>query len=407
MKTPKRIAAFAILLATASASSSFAQTDVFLVAKEFTQTMPDGVQIVMWGYALDADGDLLTDDGEAASSPGPQIVVPPGEALLRIHIRNDLPADTSLIIPGQTTTLSPVMFTDASGRERVSSFTTVVAPGATATYTWNDVRNGSFMYQSGTHVAVQIQMGLFGSMTKEFEPGRAYRQPTPFHVGEASVFYSEIDPDLHAAVAGGTYGTPAYPNTLDYRPRYFLVNGEPFSAGVADISLGAVGESSLVRFFNAGLETHVPTALGMDMLIVAEDGNLLPTNRSSYSVFLPAGKTKDVLIQPEMPGRHALVDRSMALSNNNGPDGGMLVFLSADIPQELSEAQNKLDTWSKRVFKAKAKLTIAFAMPEATPAEQRAKARAVETWRSRLETARSRLSRAMNRLVQMQEDLDS
>ena len=36
---------------------------------------------------------------------------------------------------------------------------------------------------------------------------------------------------LCAAVAGGTYGTPAYPSTMEYEPRYFLVNGAPWAAG--------------------------------------------------------------------------------------------------------------------------------------------------------------------------------
>lgn len=327
MKSIQRIAGPALLLATVLGSTGFAATDVYLVARPHIVTMPDGVQIPMWGYALDADGDLATDGGEAASSPGPRLVVPPGETILRVHLRNDLPVPTSLILPGQAAQLAPVSFVDGSGRSRVSSFTATVAPGSTAVYEWSSVRHGSYLYQSGTHPAVQVQMGLYGPMTKNFAAGQAYSAPITAYAGEALVVYSEIDPALHAAVVGGTYGTAAYPSTIDYSPRYFLVNGAPYSPGAADLPLPR-NQYSMVRFFNAGLQSHTAMMLGLDGVLGSEDGNELPARRVSYSVFLPAGKTKDALVRPTRAGRYPVFDRSMALSNDNATGGGMLTYLA-------------------------------------------------------------------------------
>jgi hypothetical protein len=53
------------------------------------------------------------------------------------------------------------------------------------------------------------------------------------------LFFSEIDPVLHDAVASGNYGEgKAVTSTINYRPRYFLVNGKTFSATIRPPRLG-------------------------------------------------------------------------------------------------------------------------------------------------------------------------
>ena len=144
--------------------------------------------------------------------PGPAITLADTDTTLNIHVRNvGLSEPVSIVIPGQNaTTMSPVM-----QGNRVRSFTHEtgsVADGTIGTndmvYSWTSVKPGTFAYQSGTHPAVQIQMGLYGALTKTAATGEAYGPSTAFD-SEMTVLYSEVDTVLHNQVADGTYGTPA------------------------------------------------------------------------------------------------------------------------------------------------------------------------------------------------------
>src|SRR5437660_2975529 len=67
--------------------------------------------------------------------------------------------------------------------------------------------------------------------------------------------------------------------------------------------------------------------------LVAEDGNVLPgTPRVQSEVFLAAGKTYDVMINPPATGAPALpvFDRALSLSTNNQRDGGMQAYIGAN-----------------------------------------------------------------------------
>ena len=58
----------------------------------------------------------------------------------------------------------------------------------------------------------------------------------------------------------------------------------------------------LLRFLNAGLRSHTPAIVGLEMGLIAEDGNRYPgLVRQQASALLPAGKTLDVLVA--MPSR--------------------------------------------------------------------------------------------------------
>jgi FtsP/CotA-like multicopper oxidase with cupredoxin domain len=212
---------------------------------------------------------------------------------------------------------------------RVRSFTHETAPGASGTYTWTDMQPGSYVYHSGTHSAVQVQMGLYGAVTKDAAAEEAY--PGVAYNNEVMLYYSEIDPALHDAVANNDYGpTKSMTSTLNYHPKYFLVNGEPYtSKESATIAAGSVGESTLLRMFNMGLKTHAPVLQGLRMQVVAEDGSPYSYSRDQYSVFLAAGKTKDAIITPSVEGTFAVFDRMLNLTNSSqSADGGMLSFLS-------------------------------------------------------------------------------
>lgn len=275
-------------------------------------TPPDSTTpIMMWAF--------IQDPGSCPSSPvpwdiGPELKAEPG-ANLTIQLRNCLPEPVSLIIPGQAVTLVPQTLTNG----RVRSFTYETASGGgVATYTWKNLQAGTYLYQSGTHPAKQVQMGLYGALTVGDYSGIE---------NEIILLYSEIDPALHAPAS------PATPMT--YKPRYFLINGKTYAPGqaVPSIQAGITGQKTLIRFVNAGLMSHVPVLQGPYMKVIAEDGNMYPYPREQYSLLLPPGKTKDVVwMTPEKPGKYTIHDRSLWLSSNGAAGGGMLAHLTVRFP---------------------------------------------------------------------------
>ncbi len=316
------IAAFGWTIANAAAQP------VHLRAEAFTKTvtLPNGtsVAVPMWGYGLaDPAGNLLP--GEAVSSPGPRITVPFGATSLDIVLHNHLPpgTNTSLVIPGQAFAAAPVVFGG-----RVVSMVAEAPPGGTATYSFSGVKPGTFLYQSGSHQAVQIQMGLYGAMTRDAAAGNAYAGVG--YTNEVVLVYSEIDRALHQAVADGTYGTPAGPtSTFNYYPTLFLINGASYANESASpaIPAGAAGQPTLIRFLNAGLRTHVPVLDNGTFRIVAEDGNKYPFERAQASMLLPAGKTHDALWTPATAGVFSVYDRSLSLTAETQGGAGMLAKL--------------------------------------------------------------------------------
>ncbi|MES9968869.1 MAG: Ig-like domain-containing protein [Candidatus Thiodiazotropha sp.] len=208
-------------------------------------------------------------------------------------------------------------------------------------------------------------MGLYGAITKDAAPGVAHfvpgqTIPTPntdtTYANEVTLFYSDIDPDHNAAVSAGD---AAY-TPIEYHPTWFLINGEPYQDTVTqDLSTDELdalnpletGENTLVRFISAASENHVPVFQGLYGTIYAEDGipysyhtietpSLNTTYAAApveqYSVGLPPLKTKDVIINPSVPGRYAVYDGNGYMTNPTDPTnetsgdsiGGMLRFLS-------------------------------------------------------------------------------
>jgi FtsP/CotA-like multicopper oxidase with cupredoxin domain len=168
-------------------------------------------------------------------------------------------------------------------------------------------------------------MGLYGAVTKDAAAGQVYSGIS--YDNEVLLFFSEIDPALHTEVANGTYGTlPGMTSTINYDPKYFLINGEPYPDTLSLLA-GDPGESTLIRFLNMGLETHVPVLQGLYARIIAEDGNVYPYPKEQYSVELFAAKTRDAIITSTAEGNYPLYDRRLNLTNAAASPGGMLTYL--------------------------------------------------------------------------------
>lgn len=326
MNRKKILTSLILLLPLLLLSISAPAADYYLRADSVTKTI-NGELVTVWGFALDSSFEAL--DG-TVTVPGPALDLPAGDTTLTIHLDNDLDVPLSLVIPGQLATMAPTW-----NGNRVRSLTHETPAGNTTEvfYTWTGLRPGTYMYHAGTHLTVQFQMGLYGTVTSNVAAGEAY--PGVFYDNELTVIYSEVDPALHQAVAGGTFGTPAMSSTVDYNPQYFLVNGDPFTLLQANTPAGEIGETTLIRFVNAGLKTHVPVLNGLQMLVVAEDGYPYTHPRKQFSLELPAGKTKDVLVTPTTAGTFALFDRRLDLTNGPTETGGLLTIIEVQSPAAL------------------------------------------------------------------------
>jgi FtsP/CotA-like multicopper oxidase with cupredoxin domain len=320
------VAAFAALAWTGSVGA--AEHVVTLYAGATTINLPDGAMVPAWGFGTAPD---------AITVPGPVIDVPAGSSL-RIDLTNNLPVEISIVIPGQVPAaadLVPVR----NGDGRITSFAPVTAAGGTRSYSWPSLKPGTFLYHSGTHPAVQVQMGLYGAVKRDAVA--AVVPPDP--VAPAQVYagfeydqdvvllYSEIDPAFHEKVAADVAGGLAPSATVDYAPKYFLINGKTF-VSTDPVPGVPAGTTTLLRFLNAGLETHAPMLLGVRAAVLAEDGNPYPQPRDHVSLCLPAGKTLDALVEPTAPGKVSIVDRRQFLSSPGGATGGMLTQLQVTAP---------------------------------------------------------------------------
>jgi hypothetical protein len=341
--------------------------DYYLAAKQFNMTMPDGTSVPMWGYVADPGGGCYNAASDAArltcvnalplpTAPGPRLTVAPTEPgnALQIFLSNGLPAPTSIVISGQG-----MPFSDAAGNgptwndgsvgarpsatARVRSFgREAAANGGRQQYIWNSANNnpfqtGTYAYQTGTHPQVQVQMGLYGAVSRDAAAGEAY--PGVSYSTARDLFYSEVDPALHNAVAAGTYGTTGPTSTLNYQPKYFLLQSYDIGGLPFDVSIDATdrtcinggltsGSRILLRLYNSGLRELAPMMLGSHFDIVAEGGKRAPFAQTQYEVLLMAGSTRDLIFTPGYDGDFPLIERRLNLTDAAQMNGGMQTCLN-------------------------------------------------------------------------------
>ena len=418
------LAASLLLLASASA---LAQGTVTLSAAPTTTTLPDGQSVPMWGlmcgtfsgtaftYVPGSGATCTTMTGEVPNGTWqpPLITIASGQPLAitlinNLHIAvipangsfNDVP--TSLVIVGQvggglgdvaqrTTIPSPPhlvqgttwpgtpgptddpqspVFTPPAQTNRVRSFgteVTVANGSAGRVLTWNSLRPGTYLIESGTEPSIQGPMGLYGVLivTDANYPGQPFDK-------DLALLLSEIDPVQNVAVETAVQSSgfderlvwsgqtgkcgdagihTCYPPAVNYSPLYYLINGVSFdrtNPGVSSLGVPASATQGrvLLSFVNAGLRMHVPSVVGANMTLLAEDGNKLPgVPKVQNEVFLPAGKTYDVTIQPALvasqseedtlatmpayaPATFPVFDRQLSLSTANQRDGGMQAYIN-------------------------------------------------------------------------------
>jgi FtsP/CotA-like multicopper oxidase with cupredoxin domain len=300
-----------LLLALASllfATTAAGTTTCELWAAPGELTMPDGEIVPVWGFA-----DTV---GVSGTVPGPMLLGNQGDTMV-VTLHNDLPGETvALAFPGQD------LLPDLAG----------AAPGGTATYTFTLSYPGTFLYEAGLTPdgTRQVAMGLYGGLVvRPLIPIQAYDDPTTAFDNEVLLVLGEIDPLLNADPAGFVMH--------EYAPRYWLINGQAYP-DVPEIET-LPGEKILMRYVNAGLESHWMGLLGLRQQIIGSDGQLQTSRFWAVAETVAAGQTLDTLVtipaDSVQDARYALYDTNLILHNASqryvadGPVafGGMMTFL--------------------------------------------------------------------------------
>jgi len=257
---------------------------------------PDGNSIYMWGFA--------TNPG-TFQMPGPVLCVDEGDTVT-INLTNNLAAEpVSIVFPGQmgvaTTGGSPGLFTAEA------------APGGgTVSYSFVAGEPGTYLYESGTNVHKQVQMGLVGSLVVRPALGANYAYNDPTTVfdpdREYLLLFQEIDPLLHQAVE---FGLPY--NVTTRHDHYWLINGrgavdtlldnevfwmpsQPYSSLVR-IEAGAA-LPALIRYLDGGTVNHPFHPHGNTMQVVGRDGRALGAAAlENFTTTIGAGQTVDLLFR--------------------------------------------------------------------------------------------------------------
>lgn len=317
-------------------------TSFTLVAKAGYISTADGGSVYNWGYAL------RTGAGETMQYPGPTLIVNQGDRV-EITLINELPTNVSIIFPGQDDVVA-TQFTAANRPAGciggAASERSTIWPSATAVgnlvrearprgcvkYSFVASRPGTYLYQSGTQMGVQVEMGLFGALIVRpgGAPNQAYEHAGTRFDREHLFVLSEIDPVWHEEVArqaaavvlpstNGAFKWSVNAAALPTRnPLYWFINGrnapdtmtEAFSPQLPSQPYNALprmhpGERLLMRMVNAGRDLHPFHHHGNNTWTIAVDGRMLassPANgpdlaRSDNTLRMIPGQTVDAIYE--------------------------------------------------------------------------------------------------------------
>lgn len=339
---------------------------VTLCAEPYSVNLPGDAGVPMWGYRQVADPSACSaTSAPRASAAAPVITMPAGDSTLAVTLVNRLAVPTSVVIAGQALPSdggAAVMAEDLVGPScdpaamamparmacRVRSFTGETDANATRTYTFTNLRPGSFLLQSGTHPQAQVQMGLVALLRQDAAPldltarrlyGAAATDANASFDVDASALLSEVDVAQHLRIQStlGTDGQQAQwktgGSTLDYAPRHFLINGRPFdgsNVSANDIGVSAPNGSRLVlRLANAGLQSRSLMLNNGTWRVLTEDGHAYAAPREQATVLLPAGKTGDVALVAVNTGAVGTTAAMAAVfDRRGGASGGQMARLA-------------------------------------------------------------------------------
>lgn len=245
--------------------------------------------------------------------PGPTIRVTEGDNV-EIDVKNTLAEATSIHWHGLHV---------PNDQDGVSGVTQdPIAPGATYAYRFTAPHAGTFMYHAhGPNSREQIDRGLYAPFVIDPQAGDPLR------------------PDAEYTLAIGNWmigGDQAAMDAMSMDYNYFTINGKSFPA-TAPITVSE-GDLVRLRFINPSQTVHPMHLHGMDMAVVAKDGEPLTTPQRLNVLDIDPGDTYDVVFRADNPGAWLLHCHDLHHATNNGQEPGGLIVPITVTPKDAAPA---------------------------------------------------------------------
>jgi FtsP/CotA-like multicopper oxidase with cupredoxin domain len=266
----------------------------FLTARSGHITLGDGNTLLTWGYSTDAFTTAAVDTGKI-QYPGPTLIVCQGD-IVNVTLRNRLPDRASIIFPG----LSGVTAVNAGGSANGAMTREANAfAGANngVTYSFRATAAGTYLYQSGSDIETQVEMGLVGALIVRpagFVDGsydshtterRAYgvtgSTSTSYDV-EYLFFETEMDRSAHEAMEAHLVNPTLNPrpNPANFKQTLWFLNGRNgpdtmLKENVAWLPLQPNNALAQMRLIGGGRDLHPFHHHGNNAWMIARDGRVL------------------------------------------------------------------------------------------------------------------------------------
>jgi FtsP/CotA-like multicopper oxidase with cupredoxin domain len=182
------------------------------------------------------------------------------------------------------------------------------------TYHFQPMRPGTFMYYGLMNMSEDVNMGMCGALV--VRPSDASRSVYGMNSGtdydqEFTFILSEFDPRWHRFIEGDE-DTPNYYQP-EWQPELWFINGRTFPQTLSPFAWNKVGGSAdlesrynthlivepdhnfLVRYINAGHQSHSITQQGWSMRVVGGDGFALKAQIEKNTLSIAPGESYEVI----------------------------------------------------------------------------------------------------------------
>lgn len=240
--------------------------------------------------------------------PGPTIRVTEGDSV-EIAVTNTLAEPTSIHWHGLHI---------PNAQDGVGGVTQpMIEPGQTFTYEFIAPHAGTFMYHAhGTNSREQIDRGLYAPFIIDSAGGDAIQVDKEVTLTIGNWMVGDASGDMPGMDMGETASM-----SMEYD--YFTINGKSFPA-TEPIEV-TEGQLVRLRFLNPSQTIHPMHLHGMDMAIVAKDGEPLPAPQRINTLDLGQGETYDVVFLADNPGTWLLHCHDLHHASNAGVEPGGLI----------------------------------------------------------------------------------